>query len=110
MNTGDKIALISLIVGLVTCVGAWLVVPGFRQWAHKRKRWMAFAAALLAVLFIAWLERPEQAPGLSAGPDIQTSIGNNSPNIKSSGSGPVNVQIGTPATQQPPAKPKSEKR
>jgi hypothetical protein len=115
MSTSDKIAVVVLGVTAFGCVGTWLAVPGLHRWANKSRRLIAFGAILLAVSIIFWLQskgdsigpkagdalpqmqpkpgQPMQADGDPGISDAQTSFGKNSPNVKSSGSGPVTVTI-----------------
>ncbi len=84
-----------------------------RHWNSRgdrpRDRRLFYLAAFLAVgalaggLSLAWHQtaKPPQ-PGPPAGPVVQQSSGDQSPNINSSGSGAVSVQIGNPPP--PPAK------
>jgi hypothetical protein len=130
VSTGDKIAWVGLVVGAFGCVGTWLVVPGIQGWADKHRRLIVLGGAILlttAVFLVFWLqsgssdgrmvgealehiepksEPPKPLPVGAAASDVQTSFGRSSPNIKSSGSGPVTVTIQDQAVPaSPPARP-----
>jgi hypothetical protein len=117
MSTGDKIALVGLAVGVLGCVGTWLVVPLFQQWVNKRRWPIALGVALLAVSVILWLHSEGGGPremqprkdAPAGGGVVQTSHGDQSPNVISSGGGAVTVQTGTPAAKSG-AKPKENKK
>ncbi len=70
--------------------------------------WSLAAVALIGGLFLAWQQLPKQTVEQSVKDVIQTSIGDQSPNVNSSGSGSVTVQVGTPAAHPP--KPEEKKK
>lgn len=87
--------------------------PGTRPQDRKQSRQLFYLAAFLSIaalaggLSLAWHQtaKPPQ-PTAPTAPVLQQSTGDQSPNINSSGSGTVSVQIGNaPPAKPDPAKP-----
>jgi hypothetical protein len=114
---------IALCAYVISLVFALLAKKWNSKSRTKQDRQLFYLASFLCVaalaggLFLAWQqipksqpEQPKQASGPpAAGTDIQTSFGANSPNVKSSGSGAVTVQVGAAPTP-PPAKADKKKK
>jgi hypothetical protein len=97
-----------------------------RKWNSRSRRkrdqqlfYLAVSLSVVALvggLFLAWsqLPKPVSEPTARATPEkainqSQTSLGDQSPNVSSSGNGSVTVQIGPPTANQP-TKPEVKKK
>jgi hypothetical protein len=90
-----------------------------KKWNSKSNkpgdRYLFYLAAFLSVatvaggLLLAWHQLPKPAPLIPSNPVVQNSSGDQSPNVNSSGSGSVSVQIGS-APPQASAKPAEKKK
>lgn len=90
-----------------------------RTWKSKndgpRDRRLFYLAATLSVLalsgglFLAWHQLAKPAPTTPSGTFTQSSSGDQSPNVNSSGSGAVTVQSG-PAPAAKPGNPEGKKK
>jgi len=87
----------------LAAAGVAAMIPGFISLSVPK--WLRAGGALAVFVIVYFYNPAALIKGDHASPVTQTSFGNQSPNVNSSGSGPVTVQPGTP-----PAKPEEKKK
>jgi hypothetical protein len=106
---------IALCAYVISAVFGLLARKWNSQGNRPRDRQLFYLAATLSLvalgggLLLAWHQLPKPTLSTTPGPVVQSSSGDQSPNVNSSGSGEVTVQSGT-APAPPPEKPKENKK
>jgi hypothetical protein len=118
-NIGETVSAITHPISLCAYVIAAVFGVLAKHWDSSsdrpRDRQLFYLAVTLSVvalgggLFLGWKQIPSKSIGSVSVPITQTSFGDQSPNINSSGSGSVSVQNG-PAPAQTPVKPQEKKK